>query len=186
MVSKLPGIIVLKVAGKGAWNLFREESGGHRWQRIPPTDRRGRTQTSTFTVAVFRSKQSHNRFQLSDVVFQTTKGSGPGGQHRNKTESAVRAIHRPTNTVVFCQNGRCQHTNKAEAIKLLEAKVSGLAEASSQRKRRANRKEQIGTGQRGDKIRTVQVQNARVVNHLNNRKVSLKHYMKGEIWRLNE
>ncbi len=186
IVSELPGIVILGITGNGAWDLFREEAGGHRWQRIPPTEKRGRTQTSTFTVAVLQSERSSSLFDLSDVVFQTTKGSGPGGQHRNKTESAVRAIHQPTNTVVFCQNGRSQHGNKAEAIKLLKRKVEALAAMSAANQTRGQRAGQIGSGQRGDKIRTVQVQNGRVVNHLNNRKIALKHYRKGEIWRLNE
>jgi len=177
---------VLTISGIGAWELFRGEAGGHRWQRIPPTERRGRTQTSTFTVAVFQEKPTGGAFSLSDVEFQTTKGSGPGGQHRNKTESAVRAIHRPTNSVVFCQNGRSQHSNKAKAIKLLAKKVDSLATKSAQQEKKTERLSQIGSGQRGDKVRTVQVQNGRVVNHVNNRKVSLKLYRNGEIWRLNE
>lgn len=186
IASELPGITVLSISGNRAWELFRGEAGGHRWQRIPPTERRGRTQTSTFTVAVFQEKPTRTTFSLLDVEFQTTKGSGPGGQHRNKTESAVRAIHRPTNTVVFCQNGRSQHSNKAEAIKLLKKKIDSLAATSTQQKKKTERLSQIGSGQRGDKVRTVQVQNGRVVNHLNSRKMSLKLYRNGEIWRLNE
>ena len=102
-------------------------------------------------------------FQM--LSFKQPKGQGPVGSIA-KTESAVRAIHRPTNTVVLCQNGRCQHSNKAEAIKLLKARVDSLASSSAQRQKRAERLEQIGSGQRGDKVRTVQVQNGRVVNHL--------------------
>lgn len=174
----------MKVVGRGAWDLFQRESGGHRWQRVPPTERRGRTQTSTFTVAVFMEQSGQSTFDLSQVHFQTTKGSGPGGQHRNKTESAVRATHVPTGIVVFCQSQRSQHANKAEAIQILRQRVLATAKATSNESVREDRLQQIGSGQRGDKIRTIQVQNNRVTNHLNNRKMNLKAYRKGEIWRL--
>lgn len=183
-MSDLPGILILKVVGTGAWDLFHSESGGHRWQRVPPTERRGRTQTSTFTVAVFADEGHNTVFSLSDVRFQTTKGTGPGGQHRNKTESAVRATHVPSGLVAFCQNGRSQHQNKAEAIRLLRAKIIAAANTAADSSLRQDRQQQIGSGQRGDKIRTVQVQHDQVTNHLNNRKLSLKAYRKGEIWRL--
>lgn len=183
-MSDLPGIIVLRVDGDGAWNLFRHEAGGHRWQRVPPTEKRDRTQTSTFTVAVFQDKQESSSFQESDIRFETTKGTGPGGQHRNKTESAVRAIYKPTGEMVFCQNNRSQHSNKAEAIRLLRQRVESSESNQKTAKVRQDRSEQIGSGQRGDKSRTIQMQNGKVTNHVNNKKMPVKSYLKGEIWKI--
>ncbi len=164
---------------------MQHESGGHRWQRVPPTEKKGRVQTSTFTVSVFReSKTSEFQLNLAEVTFQATKGTGPGGQHRNKRETAIRAVHRPTGQMVFCQNNRSQHANKAEAIRLLGQKVQQVQQKSGQAANRIARQNQIGSGQRGDKVRTIQVQNGRVTNHVNQKKMTLKAYQKGEIWKL--
>lgn len=123
-------------------------------------------------------------FNECDVEIQCTKGTGPGGQHKNKTESAVRAIHKPSGESVFIQTSRSQHKNKAEAIRLLRTKVESADNANKTQEQREDRKGQIGTGQRGDKVRTVQVQNNRVTNHINGKKVSYDRYSKGEIWRI--
>lgn len=175
---------VLAISGNGDWDLFQHESGGHRWQRKPPTESGDRTHSSTITVAVFKNQKADVSVDDSEIELERTKGHGPGGQHRNKTESAVRAVHIPTGVTVFAQTERHQGQNKRKAVKELKRRVSEIHKSAIQSKERIDRKNQVGSGQRGDKIRTVQVQNGRVTNHLNGRKVDYKAYMKGEIWKL--
>lgn len=182
IVSDLPGVLVWRFKGNGAVSLFEPEGGGHRWQRVPPTEKRGRTQTSSVTVAVLPESQSSSvNLDRGDVHIDTYVGSGPGGQHRNKTATAVRLTHRPSGLVVTCENERSQGQNKAQAFAELEARLSAAASEKAQQRANSERREQIGTGYRGDKIRTVQEQNGKVTNHINNRKCSLKNYLKGNL-----
>lgn len=175
-------MLVWRFRGNGATNLFEPEGGGHRWQRVPPTEKRGRTQTSSVTVAVLSEGGGQSvAMDRSEVDVDTYVGSGPGGQHRNKTATAVRLTHRPTGLVVTCENERSQGQNKAQAFAELEARLSARARAAAEHAANSNRREQIGTGYRGDKIRTVQEQNGKVTNHLTNRKCSLKAYLKGDL-----
>ena len=111
----------------------------------------------------------------------TYVGSGPGGQHRNKTATAVRLTHIPTGVVVTCENERSQGQNKQQAYLALKARLAAANAERVQSERNGARREQIGTGYRGDKIRTVQIQNDRVTNHANGRKCSAKRYLKGEL-----
>ena len=177
-------MIILSVDGDGASELFAMESGGHRWQRIPPTETNGRRHSSTFTVAVFEDGVESIDFNEDDIEFEATVGHGPGGQHRNKTASAIRATHKPTGEVVFIQNARSQDANKREAIAVLRGRVTGKLRMESHGKKNSDRKSQIGTGERSDKIRTVQEQNDRVIDHRTGKKCSVANYLKGEIWTL--
>lgn len=185
ITSDYPGMVVLRVSGAGAMQLFANESGGHRFQRNPPTETSDRVHSSTITVAVFDAAQAR-RLDIpdSEIRLETTKGHGPGGQNRNKVETAVRAVHLPTGITVFQQTERSQGENKRIALKELKRRVLEHIQGAQQSAERDDRRAQVGTGQRGDKVRTVQVQNGRVTNHLNGRKMDLKAYLKGEIWKL--
>jgi peptide chain release factor 1 len=182
IVSDLPGVLTLRFTGPSAMRLFGPESGGHRWQRTPPTEKRGRTQTSSVTVAVL-PETSFGSLEVSpsDVREDCYIGSGPGGQHRNKTASAIRLTHLPTGLVVTCENERSQGQNRRQAWSVLQARLSSALAEQRQSRENGARREQIGTGYRGDKIRTVQMQNDRVTNHLNGRKCSAKRYLKGDL-----
>ncbi len=184
IVSESESMIVLEIKGKDAFKLFKHEAGGHRWQRTPPTEQKGRRHSSTFTVAVLGEDDSGVIFDESDVEFQATTGHGPGGQHKNKTASAIRAIHRPTGEMVFIQNERSQHANKQKALDILREKITGQLQDSAHQKKNGTRQEQIGSGERSDKIRTVQEQNDKVIDHRTGKKCSVATYLKGEIWKL--
>lgn len=164
--------------------MFKNEAGSHRWQGTPPNERNGRRHSSTFTVAVFKAGQSTVYFDESEVEFEATVGHGPGGQHRNKTASAIRATHKPTGITVFIQNERSQQSNKCKALEVIRDRVVALKSGQQHGKQNETRKEQIGSGERSDKIRTVQEQNDKVINHRTGKKCSVANYLKGEIWRL--
>jgi peptide chain release factor 1 len=162
-------------------DLLRRESGGHRWQRVPPTERKGRMQTSTVTVAVMEPKPEASWvLNDRDIEMRFTKDSGPGGQHRNKTESAVVLTHLPTR-ISARGTGKCQHNNRRIAREMLEARV---AEYYGEREREAlvaRRREQVGSGQRGDKIRTYALQNDLVHDHRSGVKVGVKRILDGQL-----
>lgn len=170
--------------GEGGYDLFINEAGGHRWQRVPPTETKGRRHSSTFTIAVFGESKVESTFSVSDVEFQATIGQGPGGQHKNKTASAIRAIHKPTGIKAFIQSERSQHANKAIATEIVRERVEALASGASNAATNQIRKDQIGRGERSDKVRTVQEQNDRVIDHTTGKKCNVARYLKGEIWRL--
>lgn len=162
--------------------MLTPEGGGHRWQRVPPTEKRGRTQTSSVTVAVLvESIEVVESVTKAEVREDTYVGSGPGGQHRNKTASAVRLTHLPSGLVVCCQDERSQHQNRDNAYSVLRARLAQIASDGRLERQNSSRREQIGTGYRGDKIRTVQMQNDRVTNHINGRKCSAKRYLRGDL-----
>lgn len=177
---------MLQVKGDGAWKLFRMEAGGHRWQRIPPTETKGRRHSSTFTVAVFRTGREviFPSFNEDDVSYTAVIGHGPGGQHRNKTATAIQAVHKPTGERVFIQSERSQLSNLTIAIETLRDRVESAASLRQHHETNDDRKSQIGSGERSDKIRTVQEQNDKVIDHRTGKKCSVKAYCKGEIWRL--
>ena len=185
VVSDGDGEIVLLVSGAGALELFENEAGGHRWQRVPPTEQNGRRHSSTFTVAVFDESASQSVvFDESEIEFEATVGHGPGGQHRNKTASAIRATHRPTGITAFIQSERSQSANIRRATDTIRERVLSQLGNKSHGELNSNRKRQIGSGERSDKIRTVQEQNDRVIDHRTNKKCNVSAYLKGEIWRL--
>lgn len=180
-VDKRPGICVLRVLGTLADGVFANESGGHRWQRIPPTERNGRVQTSTITVATF-PEPTEAQFEVkpSDLDWKMTRGSGPGGQHRNKVESCVVLTHRPTGITVRCENERSQYRNKQTALAILTARLYARDAEAKQNADSLSRRSQVGTGQRGDKRRTIRVRDGRVHDHVTGAEWQYARYVKGE------
>jgi len=169
------------VNGKGARTTFQNEAGGHRWQRIPPTEKKGRVHTSTVTVAVLDPDVIVGTpVNNNDIEITTTRGSGPGGQNRNMTESCVIATHVPTGIQVRIDNERSQHQNKALAMKLIAAR---LYEAERERltlERDSLRRDQVGSGMRGDKVRTYRMQDDQVTDHRTGQRWRLKNWRKGQ------
>ena len=179
VLESRPGFLCLEIVGEHASD-FDNEGGGHRWQRIPPTEKRGRVQTSTVTVAVLQLADENAQLNPSEVEFTTTKGDGPGGQHRNKRESAVIAHHLPTGLKVRIESDRSQHRNKATAHSVLSAKLSALATTSAATEANKNRRAQVGSGERGDKIRTYRQQDNQVKDHRTGKSWQLHRWMNGE------
>ncbi len=179
-VEERPGIVVIRVSGKGAAELFANEPGGHRWQRTPPNEKRGRVHTSTITVAVLTEPREHElRIDPRDIEVETMRGSGAGGQHRNVTDSAVRITHKPTGTVVRCESERSQSSNKETAMSVLRAKLLELQRTGASNERAQDRKRQVGSGMRGDKRRTIRVQYDQVTDHVDGRTWRYKDYARG-------
>ena len=158
--------IVFAVEGPGAYGLFRYESGVHRVQRVPETEASGRIHTSTATVAVLpEAEEAEVEIRPEDLRIETFRSSGPGGQHMQKNETAVRIIHIPTGIVVACQEERSQHRNKELALRVLRAKLRELEEKKREEELREKRRRQIGTGERSEKIRTYNFPQNRVTDH---------------------
>jgi peptide chain release factor 1 len=175
------GLVVFRVSGKGARRTFANEAGGHRFQRVPPTERKGRVHTSTVTVAVLREDAvSSFAFDVDDVEIKTCRGSGKGGQHRNKTDTAVQATHRPSGESVRVEHGRSQLLNKEEAIAVLRARLNDRHRSSQRAARAEDRKGQVGSGERGDKRRTIALQRDSVVDHVLGVETTAKKYLRGE------
>lgn len=150
--------------------------------RVPPTEKRGRVQTSTITVAVLEEpKPTELHLDERDLEIRTCRGSGAGGQHRNKTESAVQILHKPTGIIVRCENERSQTQNKASAIAALRAKLWAVQNDTDQASRAATRQSQVGSGQRADKRRTVKVPDDKVIDHVTGKTWRYKDYIRG-IW----
>ncbi len=158
--------IVFFVKGKDAFRRLKYESGVHRVQRIPVTESGGRIHTSTATVAVLPEvEEVEIEIKPEDLKIETFRASGKGGQYVNKTESAVRITHLPTGITVSCQNERSQHQNKQTALKILRARLYQLYKKKAQEEISAERKRQIGTGDRSEKIRTYNFPQSRVTDH---------------------
>ncbi len=158
--------IVFTVEGDGAYSRFKFESGVHRVQRVPQTESQGRIQTSTATVAVLPEVEDVEiEIKDSDLVFESCKSSGAGGQHINKTESAVRLTHKPSGIVVECQEERSQFKNKDKALKMLRAKLYDIKQREQSDRIASDRKSQVGTGDRSEKIRTYNYPQSRVTDH---------------------
>lgn len=175
-----PGLIVFRAVGAHA-TLFHDEAGGHRWQRVPPTEKRGRVHSSTVTVAVLAEPVTRALvIPDGDLVWSTCRASGAGGQHLQKTDSAVQVTHLPTGLTVRCQSGRSQHQNREVALATLRARLAAAEAARCDDARAASRRAQIGSGQRGDKRRTVRCQDGTVVDHLTGRTWRLREYVRGE------
>lgn len=160
------------------------EAGGHRWQRVPPTERKGRVQTSTVTVAVFEAVPETRWVLLpTDIETFTTRDSGAGGQHRNTTDSCVVMRHRPTGIEAKAAS-KSQHDNRRVARTLLEARVRARLEAERSASKSADRKQQVGTGMRGDKVRTYREQDDQVVDHRTERRARLRDVRRGGLNKL--
>jgi peptide chain release factor 1 len=182
LVEVREGFISFQVKGKKAKNTFKNEAGGHRWQRVPPTEKRGRIQTSTITVAVLElTQESKVSLNPKDLKLSTRRGSGPGGQHRNKTDSCVDLVHLPTNIKVTV-DGRSQHQNKELALQILSAKLKESQTSKNTKLENKKRQQQIGCGMRGDKRRTIRTQDNTVTDHILGKTISYKKYIKGEIF----
>jgi len=158
--------ISFSVKGEGAFSRFKFESGVHRVQRVPATESQGRIQTSTVTVAVLpEAEEVDITINPADIVVESCKSSGAGGQHINKTESAVRITHKPTGIVVECQEERSQFKNKDKAMALLRTKLYNIAKTEQDDKIAGARRSQIGTGDRSEKIRTYNYPQKRLTDH---------------------
>jgi peptide chain release factor 1 len=182
VAERRPGLMILNVTGDGAAAAFAAEAGGHRWQRIPPTERSGRVHSSTVTVAVLAGAVAQSAaIPAQDLQWRMCRGSGPGGQHRNKTESAVEVTHIPTGLRVRCDRGRRQGENKVEVLEILRERLQDLQLGRAHRETNAGRQGQIGSGQRGDKIRTVQVQHDAVRDHRNGQRIKLDEWIAGRL-----
>ena len=168
MPSEMGGYsqIQFKVNGDMVYSLLKYESGAHRVQRVPSTEASGRIHTSTATVIVMPEAEDVDvQIRSEDLKVDTYRASGAGGQHINKTESAVRCIHGPTGIIVNCQDGRSQHANKEKALQILAAKVQDYYVSQVEEKVGAERKLKIGSGERSEKIRTYNYPQNRVTDH---------------------
>jgi peptide chain release factor 1 len=159
--------LVLRVEGPQAYGRLRFESGGHRVQRVPATENQGRIHTSACTVAVMPQPDETEAITLNpaDLRIDTFRASGAGGQHINKTDSAVRVVHLPTGLVAECQDGRSQHSNKAKALQVLQARLQEKERSERAAKTAAERKGLIGSGDRSDRIRTYNFPQGRLTDH---------------------
>ena len=176
--------IVLRVVGDNAYGQLRFESGGHRVQRVPATETQGRIHTSACTVAVMPEPDETEAIRLNpaDLRIDTFRASGAGGQHINKTDSAVRVVHLPTGIVAECQDGRSQHANKAKALQVLQARIQEKERSERAAKEAAERKGLIGSGDRSDRIRTYNFPQGRLTDHrINLTLYKLLYVMEGDL-----
>ncbi len=159
--------VIARIAGSGVYSKLKFESGGHRVQRVPETESQGRVHTSACTVAVMPEADELEDVQINpaDIRIDTFRASGAGGQHINKTDSAVRITHMPTGIVVECQDGRSQHQNKAQAMAVLVARIRDAQEREQHAKIASTRKSLIGSGDRSERIRTYNFPQGRVTDH---------------------
>jgi peptide chain release factor 1 len=168
-VSELGGYkeVVVRIEGDQVYGALKFESGGHRVQRVPATETQGRIHTSACTVAVLAEPDEAEAIKINpaDLRIDTYRASGAGGQHINKTDSAVRITHLPTGIVAECQDGRSQHSNKAQALKVLTARIQEKDRSERAAKDAAERKSLIGTGDRSDRIRTYNFPQGRLTDH---------------------
>jgi len=176
---------VMICSGKNAWRLLRHEAGTHRVQRVPDTEAQGRVHTSTITVAALQEvPEDSDEFFIpeQDLRMEATRSSGAGGQHVNTTDSAVRITHIPTGIAVFCQEERSQHKNKDRAMRLIRAKVKEIEERKRKEEVDTLRQQQVGTGDRSEKIRTYNFSQNRVTDHrLNMTRYDLDRVINGEL-----
>ncbi|HTH44466.1 MAG TPA: peptide chain release factor 1 [Oxalicibacterium sp.] len=159
--------VIARIIGHGAYSKLKFESGGHRVQRVPVTETQGRIHTSACTVAVMPEADEVEDVNINpaDLRIDTFRASGAGGQHINKTDSAVRLTHLPTGIVVECQDDRSQHKNKASALKVLAARIKDVQLREQQSKEAATRKSLIGSGDRSERIRTYNFPQGRMTDH---------------------
>ena len=190
VISERPGDhggfkeVVVRIEGRNVYERLKFESGAHRVQRVPETETQGRIHTSACTVAVMPELDDVDEIDISksDLRIDTFRASGAGGQHVNKTDSAIRITHIPTGIVVECQDERSQHKNKARAISLLQAKLLDQAQQAQQQEASDTRRKLVGSGDRSEKIRTYNYPQGRVTDHrIKLTLYSLEEIMSGEL-----
>ena len=181
--------IIFRIEGAGAYSRFKFESGGHRVQRVPATETQGRIHTSACTVAVLPEADEVEEITLNpaELRVDTFRASGAGGQHINKTDSAVRITHLPTGLVVECQDGRSQHKNKAQALAVLAARLRDKQEREQHARVAATRRSLIGSGDRSERIRTYNFPQGRITDHrINLTLYKIEAMMDGDLFELTE
>ena len=179
--------IIAKIIGQGAYSRLKFESGGHRVQRVPATETQGRIHTSACTVAVMPEADEIAAVVLNpaEMRVDTFRASGAGGQHINKTDSAIRVTHLPTGIVVECQDDRSQHKNKARALSVLAARIKDKQIREQQQKTAATRKSLIGSGDRSERIRTYNFPQGRITDHrINLTLYKIASIMDGDLYEL--
>ena len=181
--------VIVRIEGAGAYSKLKFESGGHRVQRVPATEAQGRIHTSACTVAVLPEADEIDDVKIdpTEIRIDVYRASGAGGQHVNKTESAVRITHLPTGLVVECQDDRSQHKNKERAMKILAARIKDKQVQEQQRKEASQRKSLIGSGDRSERIRTYNFPQGRVTDHrINLTLYKIDQIMDGDIAELTQ
>jgi peptide chain release factor 1 len=176
--------VISRIVGRGAFSLFKFESGTHRVQRVPATEAQGRIHTSACTVAILPELDEVNEVDISpsDLRIDTYRSSGAGGQHVNKTDSAIRITHLPTGIVVECQDERSQHKNRSRAMALLKARLLAAEQEKQQAAQAQSRKLQVGSGDRSERIRTYNFPQGRVTDHrINLTLYKLQQVMDGQL-----
>ena len=175
--------VVMKIIGNDSYGKLKFESGVHRVQRVPLTESQGRIHTSTATVAIMPELDDieEKDLDMSEIRVDTYRASGAGGQHVNKTDSAVRLTHEPSGIVVECQEDRSQHKNKAKALALLSAKIYDVEKQKIEQEKATERKSLVGTGDRSEKIRTYNFPQGRITDHRINLTLHrLEEFLEGE------
>ncbi len=176
--------IISRIVGHGAWSQLKFESGAHRVQRVPETEAQGRIHTSTATVAVLPEIEEAQAQPINpaELKVDTFRSSGAGGQHVNKTESAIRITHLPSGIVVECQDERSQHKNRARAMALLQARLLDAERSRQQKEMAATRKKLVGTGDRSERIRTYNFPQGRLTDHrINLTLYQLENIVEGDL-----
>lgn len=171
--------LVARISGQDVYSHLKFESGAHRVQRVPETEAQGRIHTSTCTVAILPEVEAIDEVIINpgDLKIDTFRASGAGGQHVQKTDSAIRITHLPTGTVVECQDERSQHKNRARAMSLLQARILSAEQSKQQREQAENRRALVGTGDRSERIRTYNFPQSRLTDH----RINLTLYKLNEI-----
>jgi len=181
--------VIARIVGQGAYSRLRFESGAHRVQRVPATETQGRIHTSACTVAVMAEADELEEVNINpaDLRIDTFRASGAGGQHINKTDSAVRVVHIPTGIIVECQDDRSQHKNKARALAVLSARIKDAQMQEINAKEAAERKSLIGSGDRSERIRTYNYPQGRMTDHrINLTLYKLDYIMDGDLTELTQ